>query len=55
MKGVSNAIIFEKGGVAQSEMDIMYKTLKNANFDRNVILVPGKIFGIDELAKVLCY
>lgn len=33
----------------------MYKTLQNANFDRNVILVPGKTFNLDDLAKVLCY
>ena len=33
----------------------MYKTLQNANFDRNVILVPGKAFNLDDRAKVLCY
>jgi hypothetical protein len=33
----------------------MYRTLKNANFERNVILLPGKTFNLDDLAKVLCY
>jgi len=33
----------------------MTKTLKNANFSRNVILTNGKTFEIDDLAKVLCY
>jgi hypothetical protein len=55
MKGVSNAIIFEKQGIAQPEMDIMYRVLQNANFERNVILVPNKTFNLDDLAKVLCY
>jgi hypothetical protein len=36
-------------------MDIMLKTLQNANFERNIIVCPGKTFSIDELAKVLCY
>ena len=55
MKGVSNAVVFEKNNVSQGEMDIMYRTLKNANFGRNVILTPGKTFSLDDLAKVLCY
>jgi hypothetical protein len=33
----------------------MLKTLQNANFERNIIVCSGKTFGIDELAKVLCY
>lgn len=28
MKGVSNAVVFEKNNVSQGEMDIMYRTLK---------------------------
>lgn len=55
MKGVSNAVIFEKNNVSQGEMDIMYRTLMQANFERNVILTPGKSFSLDDLAKVLCY
>lgn len=55
MKGVSNAIIMEKQNLPQSEIDIMYSTLKNANFARNVILTPGRTFNIDDLAKVICY
>jgi hypothetical protein len=33
----------------------MLKTLKNANFARNVIVTNGKTFSMDEMAKVLCY
>ena len=55
MKGVSNAVIFEKGNFPQGEIDIMNRTLKNANFGRNILEVPGKTFSIDSLAKILCY
>lgn len=33
----------------------MYRTLRNANFARNVILTTGKAFAFEELAKVICY
>jgi hypothetical protein len=33
----------------------MYRTLQNANFARNVLITPGKTFGLDELSKILCY
>lgn len=55
MKGVSNAVIFERQAMPQSEIDIMHRTLKNANFPRNIIITPGKTFALDELAKVICY
>lgn len=32
MKGVSNAVIIEKGNQEQSEVDSIVKQLKNANF-----------------------
>lgn len=55
MKGVSNAVIFEKQNMPQGEIDIMLRTLQNANFSRNVIMTSGKSFEFDELAKVICY
>lgn len=55
MKGVSNAIIMEKHNLPQSEIDVMYRTLKSANFARNVILTPGRSFNIEDVAKVVCY
>jgi len=55
MKGVSNAVILERNNMSQGEIDLMYKTLQNANFPRNVILTPGKTFSLGDLAKVLCY
>lgn len=33
----------------------MYRTLRNANFERNVIMTEGKAFAFEELSKVLCY
>jgi len=55
MKGVSNAIVMERPALPRNEIDIMYRTLKNANFPRNVILSPGRTFNIEDLAKVICY
>lgn len=55
MKGVSNAVILERQNMPQAEIAIMYRTLTNANFERNVILTTGKVFALDELAKVICY
>lgn len=42
MKGVSNAVVIEKGNQAQSEIDIIVKQLKNANFAQNVLITTGK-------------
>lgn len=55
MKGVSNAIVFEKHNLPQNEVDVMQRTLKSANFARNVIMTSGRAFDIDDLAKVVCY
>ena len=55
LKGVSNAVIFEKHNMPQGEIDIMFRTLQNANFSRNIIMTTGKSFEFDDLAKVICY
>ena len=55
MKGVCNAVVFERHNIPQEEIDGMYKTLKNANFARNVMVTPGRSFPIEDLAKVICY
>lgn len=55
MKGVSNAIVFERPALDREQIDTMYRTLKNANFPRNVILSPGRTFNIEDLAKVIMY
>lgn len=55
MKGVSNAVIVENQNMPTSEVNLILRTLKNANFERNVIITSGKTFDVDQLAKVLCY
>lgn len=55
MKGVCNAVIFERFNLPESDIQVMWHTLKNANFARNVIVTPGRAFPIDDLAKVICY
>lgn len=55
MKGVCNAVIFDRFNLPQEEISVMQKTLTNANFARNVIPTPGRSFPIDDLAKVICY
>lgn len=55
MKGVSNAVIFDKANTSPAEATKMYQIIKSVNFERNVLMTTGRSFGIDELAKILCY
>ena len=53
MKGVTQAIIFEKSNVSQGEVDIMYRQLQNANFENNILSTHGKTFALEDLASIL--
>lgn len=53
MKGVTQAIVFEKSNVNQGEIDIMLKQLQNANFENNILSTHGKTFAFGDLAKIL--
>lgn len=53
MKGVTQAIIFEKSNVNSNELQIMQKVLLNANFDGNLLMTSGRTFALSDLIKIL--
>jgi hypothetical protein len=53
MKGVAQAVLFEKSNVNPNEVEIMQKTLENANFKNNLLTTQGRTFKIEDLAKIL--
>jgi hypothetical protein len=54
MKGVAHAIIFERTtNISQQEIEIMHKSLTNANFEQNVLPTSGRSFKLEDLAKIL--
>lgn len=53
MKGVTQAVIFEKSNVNPNELLIMQKCLENANFEQNVLPTQGRSFKLDDLGKIL--
>lgn len=54
MKGVTQAVIFEKSNVSQGEVEIIQRCLENANFKQNVMVTHGKSFSLEDLATILC-
>ena len=53
MKGIASAVLFEKSAlVDESEEDVMYRTLKNANPD-GVVQTKGNAFDLEQLAQIL--
>jgi len=53
MKGVTQAVVFEKGNVGMGEIELISKLLENANFTGNIMHTSGKSFGLGELAQIL--
>lgn len=53
MKGVTQAIIFEKSNINHSELMIMQNVLESANFKENVLMAQGKTFSLGDLVKIL--
>jgi hypothetical protein len=53
MKGVAQCVLFEKSNVNPNEVEIMQKTLENANFTQNLLTTSGRSFKIEDLAKIL--
>ena len=53
MKGVTQAIVFEKSNVSQQEISIMQKCLENANFEENILPTQGRTFKLEDLARIL--
>jgi len=53
MKGVTQAIIFEKANIAQGEFQIMQKVLENANWRDCVLPMSGKAFDLETLSQIL--
>ena len=53
MKGVTQAVIFERSNMNQSEVEIMHNYLSNANFEQNLLITAGKTFSLEDLSKIL--
>ena len=54
LRGVSNAIVFERGIVMpETEIRIMQNVLDLANGSKGVLGTQGRVFALDELAKIL--
>ncbi|CDW75335.1 UNKNOWN [Stylonychia lemnae] len=53
MKGVTQAVIFERSNVNPNELQIMQRSLENANFETNVLPTQGRSFKLDDLGKIL--
>ena len=53
MKGVSQAVVFERKDASQANFQIMFKHLHNASYDDSVLPVPSSKIDLEALAQIL--
>lgn len=53
MKGVSQAVVFERKDVSQADFQIMYKHLHNASYEDSVLPAPTSKIDLESLAHIL--
>lgn len=53
LRGISHAIIFEKGNLSIGETNLMKSIIAEANDESNILPVSGRTFKFDDLKKIL--